>query len=128
MATATSTSTSAPPAAAISEAVKGARIIAFGHLGDGNIHFGIIQPDDVLPEDFLARSDEVHGIINHSALSFGGTVSAEHGLGALKAGAVLKYRGEVEEDLMLAIKRGLDPSGMMNPGKVLGADRRQLQE
>ena len=113
--------------AAISKAVKGARIIAFGHLGDGNIHFGIIQPDDVSAEDFLARSDEVHGIINHNALRFGGTVSAEHGLGALKAGAVLKYRGEVEQDLMHAIKHSLDPSGMMNPGKVLGPDRRQLQ-
>jgi FAD/FMN-containing dehydrogenase len=112
--------------AAIAEAVKGARIIAFGHLGDGNIHFGIIQPDNVSPEDFLARSDEVHGIINRSALRFGGTVSAEHGLGALKAGAVLKYRGEVEQDLMLAIKRSLDPSDMMNPGKVLGMSRPPL--
>jgi len=114
--------------AAISQAVKGARIIAFGHLGDGNIHFGIIQPADVLPKDFLARSDEIHGIINHNTLRFGGTVSAEHGLGTLKAGAVLKYRGEVEQDLMLAIKHSLDPSGMMNPGKVLEAGRRQLQE
>ncbi len=109
--------------AAIAEAVEGARIIAFGHLGDGNIHFGIIQPENVSTEAFLARSDEVHGIINRNALRFGGTVSAEHGLGALKAGAVLEYRGEVEQDLMLAIKHGLDPLGIMNPGKVLGAAR-----
>lgn len=109
--------------AAIGEAVAGARIIAFGHLGDGNIHFGILQPEDASPEDFLARSDEIHSIINSSALRFGGTISAEHGLGTVKAGAVLKYRGEVEEDLMLAIKRSLDPSGIMNPGKILGPGR-----
>ena len=102
----------------ISSAVRGARIIAFGHLGDGNIHFGIVQPLDVAAQAFLTRAHEVHGIINRVTRHFGGTVAAEHGLGVEKAGDVLRYRGQVEHDLMMAIKKTLDPDGMMNPGKV----------
>jgi FAD/FMN-containing dehydrogenase len=104
---------------AIARAVDGARIIAFGHLGDGNIHFGIIAPEAGPIEDFLARSNEIEEIICDHADRFGGSVAAEHGLGIMKTDAVLKYRGDVEHDLMLAIKHSLDPQGMMNPGKVL---------
>lgn len=108
---------------AIANAVDGARIIAFGHLGDGNIHFGVIEPEAASTEDFLARSNEIEEIICDHAHRFGGSVAAEHGLGAMKTNAVLKYRGDVEHDLMLAIKHSLDPQDMMNPGKLLRASR-----
>ena len=106
---------------AIAVSVPGARIIAFGHLGDGNIHFGILQPEGISAQVFLARAQDVHDIINGFTQQFGGTVAAEHGLGIVKAGEVQKYRGDVEQDLMLAVKHALDPSGMMNPGKIFAA-------
>ena len=105
----------------ITKAVDGARIVAFGHLGDGNIHLGIVAPERIPAEEFLARSEEIEGIICDQAHRFGGSVAAEHGLASMKTDAFLKYRGDIEQDLMLAIKHSLDPHNMMNPGKVLKA-------
>ena len=105
----------------ITKAVDGARIVAFGHLGDGNIHLGIVAPERIPAEEFLARSEEIEGIICDQAHRFGGAVAAEHGRASMKTDAFLKYRGDIEQDLMLAIKHSLDPHNMMNPGKVLKA-------
>lgn len=104
---------------AIGAVVSDCQIIIFGHLGDGNIHIGVVKPPTLASDAFLARSEEFQGIISANANRLHGSVAAEHGLGAMKTGAVLQYRGNVEYDLMLAVKHGLDPQGMMNPGKVL---------
>lgn len=116
---------SAVPAfmAACSEAVLAVvpqgRIIAFGHLGDGNIHFGLLQPLGSDAEEFLTRSAEIQSIVYAIALSMHGSMSAEHGLGFVKNEAVAHYRSPVEHDLMVVMKATLDPKSTLNPGKVL---------
>jgi FAD/FMN-containing dehydrogenase len=95
------------------------RVIAFGHLGDGNIHFGLLQPLGSDSEQFLSRSNEIQSIIHTMALSMNGSMSAEHGLGFVKNDAVAQYRSQVEHDLMLTMKAALDPKSTLNLGKVL---------
>jgi D-lactate dehydrogenase (cytochrome) len=106
---------------AASALVPGVRVVAFGHLGDGNVHFNLTQPVGGDAPAFLDRwaevSQEMHGI----ALELGGSFSAEHGIGALKAGELARWRGGPPLDVMRAIKQALDPLGIMNPGKLLAA-------
>jgi FAD/FMN-containing dehydrogenase len=97
----------------------GVRVVAFGHLGDGNIHFNLSQPQGADPGEFLARWDEITGVIHALAVELGGTFSAEHGIGSLKVGELRRWRGGVELELMRQIKNTLDPRGNMNPGKLL---------
>jgi FAD/FMN-containing dehydrogenase len=105
--------------AAVEQTSAGVRIVAFGHMGDGNIHFGIVQPLDVDGDAFHVREHEISGIVHDVAHRFNGTISAEHGLGRLKRDAIRGYRDEVEHDLMVAVKRALDPDNIMNPGKLI---------
>jgi FAD/FMN-containing dehydrogenase len=105
--------------AAVLEAVPGSRIVAFGHLGDGNIHFNPTQPPDMEPAEFLAQWERVSRLVHEIAVSLGGSISAEHGIGRLKRDELVRYKPAVEMDLMRAIKAALDPRGIMNPGKVL---------
>jgi len=95
------------------------RIVAFGHMGDGNVHYncGKSQPDDA--SRFFGESPEVNHIVYDVVNALGGSISAEHGLGALKVEEIKRYKDPLELDLMRAIKRTLDPDGIMNPGKVL---------
>jgi FAD/FMN-containing dehydrogenase len=96
------------------------RVVAFGHLGDGNIHFNLSQPEGADREAFLARWEEVAGQVHAVAMDLGGSFSAEHGIGTLKTGELRRWRGGVELDLMRTLKQALDPAGIMNPGKLLG--------
>lgn len=99
--------------------VPGARVVAFGHVGDGNIHFNLSQPPDMPPEDFLAERGAVARAVYDVVLRFGGSISAEHGVGVLKKDLLRCYRGDVDVDLMQAVKRALDPGNRLNPGKVV---------
>ncbi len=108
-------------ASAVSEKlVPGVRVVAFGHLGDGNIHFNLNQPVDMDRKVFLEQwervSEHVHAIVDE----LDGSFSAEHGIGLLKRADLVRYRGGVELDLMRQLKATLDPRGIMNPGKLLG--------
>ncbi|MFN6962005.1 MAG: FAD-binding oxidoreductase [Rhodocyclaceae bacterium] len=97
----------------------GLRIVCFGHLGDGNLHYNQSKP---LAQDnaaFITKTPAVNRIVHDLVHELGGSISAEHGLGQLKREEILRYKSEVEMDLMRAIKRALDPRGLMNPGKVL---------
>ena len=105
--------------AAVRREVADARIVAFGHLGDGNIHFNLQQPAGGDGESFLARRDVINRVIHDIAVSLGGSVSAEHGIGRLKREDMRHYKSEAELDLMRALKQALDPDGIMNPGKVI---------
>ena len=105
--------------AAVRREVADARIVAFGHLGDGNIHFNLQQPAGGDGESFLARRDVINRVIHDIAVSLGGSVSAEHGIGRLKREDMRRYKSEAELDLMRALKQALDPDGIMNPGKVI---------
>ncbi len=107
--------------AAVAEMYPGIRPLAFGHIGDGNIHYNLSQPVDGDPQEFLDRWDEITGRVADIALSMRGSFSAEHGIGKLKVHDLAARKSTVELGMMHAIKRALDPKGLMNPDKVLPA-------
>ena len=98
------------------------RLIAYGHLGDGNLHFNLNQAPGADRARFLAREAAVKRAVHDLVRDFGGSFSAEHGIGQLKVEELARYAPPVELDLMRAIKRALDPRGILNPGKVLGRE------
>jgi FAD/FMN-containing dehydrogenase len=104
---------------AVTEAMPGARLVAFGHLGDGNIHCNVSQPIGVDTQAFLARWDEINAIVHGLVVARKGSISAEHGIGQLKRDLLPKVKDKVAMEVMRAIKRTLDPKNILNPGKVL---------
>ena len=104
---------------AVLESAPGARVVAFGHVGDGNVHFNISQPVDSAANDFLARRDEIAAVVYDVVRDFDGSISAEHGVGVLKRDVLPHYRGELDVELMRTVKRALDPENLLNPGKVV---------
>jgi FAD/FMN-containing dehydrogenase len=105
--------------AALVSAYPGVRPVNFGHVGDGNLHYNIARPESFTEQAWLAETKAVQRIVHDSVARFGGSISAEHGLGQLKREEILRYKSDVEMNLMRAIKKTLDPLGIMNPGKVL---------
>jgi len=99
--------------------IPGVKVVAFGHLGDGNLHFNLNQPDHMARDEFLGYWDEITTAVHSLAAALGGSFSAEHGVGRLKLGELQRLRGGVELQLMRQIKATLDPHGIMNPGKLL---------
>ena len=99
--------------------VSGLRIVCFGHIGDGNLHYNQSRSDAQSNADFIAQTAAVNRIVHDLVHQLGGSISAEHGLGQLKREEVLRYKSGTEMDLMRAVKQALDPRGLMNPGKVL---------
>jgi len=99
--------------------IPGARLYTFGHLGDGNIHYNITQPDGADANIFLSRQSEINEEIHGLVVQFDGSVAAEHGVGRLKRELIAKTKTPVELNLMRTIKASLDPDNIMNPGKVL---------
>ena len=99
--------------------LPGVRVVPFGHLGDGNIHFNLAQPVDADAEAFLARSHDVMDAVGAVVRDLDGSFSAEHGVGRLKPYMMAEWRGGAELATMQRIKQALDPRGLMNPGKVL---------
>ncbi len=101
--------------------VPDGRLVAYGHVGDGNLHFNLSQAQDANPDEFRARTGIVMRAIHDLVYEFGGSFSAEHGIGRLKVAELERYGSPVELDLMHAIKQAFDPHGILNPGKVLRA-------
>jgi FAD/FMN-containing dehydrogenase len=99
--------------------VPGARICAFGHMGDGNIHYHISQPIGADKAQFIGRWREVNKIVHGLVLEYGGSISAEHGIGQLKRDELAEIRPAIEMDLMRRVKHAFDPAGIMNPDKVV---------
>jgi FAD/FMN-containing dehydrogenase len=95
------------------------RIVAFGHVGDGNIHYNCSKAERQEARQFFEEAPEVNHIVYEVVHALGGSISAEHGLGVLKRDEIKRYKSALELDLMRAIKRTLDPHALMNPGKVL---------
>ncbi|MGH6845887.1 MAG: FAD-binding oxidoreductase [Methylocella sp.] len=104
---------------AVNIAMPGARLVAFGHLGDGNIHCNVSQPIGADTQAFLARWDEINAIVHNIAIARKGSISAEHGIGQLKRDLLRQVKDKVAIEVMRAIKQTLDPAGILNPGKVL---------
>ena len=96
-----------------------ARICAFGHLGDGNIHYNISQPVGADKAVFIARWREVNSVVHAVVHAHGGSISAEHGVGQLKRDELIASRPAIETELMNRIKQAFDPAGIMNPGKMV---------
>jgi len=105
--------------AAVLAQVPAARVVAFGHVGDGNVHFNVSQPRDADAEGFLAQRATVARIVYDVVARFDGSFSAEHGVGVLKREALVRYRSAAEVRTMRALKQWLDPANILNPGKVL---------
>jgi FAD/FMN-containing dehydrogenase len=97
----------------------GVRIVCFGHLGDGNLHYNQSKAAAQDNAAFIAHTEGVNRVVHDLAHELGGSISAEHGLGQLKREEILRYKNPIEMDMMRAVKRALDPQGIMNPGKVL---------
>jgi FAD/FMN-containing dehydrogenase len=101
-------------------AIPGIRVVGFGHLGDGNIHFNLSQPlEGWETADYLDQWERINRIVHDIVDGLGGSISAEHGIGRLKKSDLRHYKSEVELDVMRAVKAALDPKGIMNPGKIL---------
>jgi FAD/FMN-containing dehydrogenase len=109
----------AEASAAVLAFMPEARIVAFGHLGDGNIHFNVSQPIGADKAAFLARWEEVNAIVHAVVARYRGSISAEHGIGRLKRALLRQTKDPVSLDVMRRIKAALDPNGVLNPGKVL---------
>jgi len=105
--------------AALLSLVPGAETLAFGHIGDGNVHYNLCPPPGADLVAFMAKTEAVGKIVFDIAAEMDGSFSAEHGIGQLRRQALLKYRSPLEVEMMRSLKRALDPKGLMNPGKVL---------
>ena len=105
--------------AAVAALIPGVRPLPFGHFGDGNIHYNITQPDGADMQDFLNRWQEVNAAVFAVVKKYGGSISAEHGIGVMKRDLLPTVKDPVALDLMRGLKRMLDPKNILNPGKVL---------
>jgi D-lactate dehydrogenase (cytochrome) len=103
----------------VTKLIPGARPVPFGHMGDGNIHYNVSQPAGADRAAFLARWDEVNALVHKIVAKFGGSISAEHGIGVMKRDLLPEVKDPVELDMMRALKCTFDPNNILNPGKVL---------
>ena len=105
--------------AALRDAQGDVRIINFGHLGDGNLHYNVLLPKDTAPDAVAATTARFNRIVHDLVAAANGSISAEHGVGQLRRDELRHYKSEVEFDLMMRIKQSLDPNQIMNPGKLV---------
>ena len=106
--------------ALLAQAIAGVRLVDFGHLGDGNLHYNVQAPEGGDAKAFLREQEErINTLVFDAVARHGGSISAEHGIGSLKAAKLPHYKSPVALRMMRAIKQALDPKGIMNPGRVL---------
>jgi len=105
--------------ALLQQRFPGVRMVTFGHLGDGNLHYNVSPPVGGSEAEFLALQPAINEAVYDAVHACGGSISAEHGIGQLKRAALPHYKSPVELQLMSSLKRALDPLGIMNPGKVI---------
>lgn len=101
------------------ELAPGARPVSFGHLGDGNLHFNFNSAQAGDDPAFLAKWEDIQNCVHDMVRDFGGSISAEHGIGAMKVAALPRYKSQAELDAMRAIKAAFDPKNILNPGKTV---------
>ncbi len=105
--------------AMVEKEMQGVRVFAFGHIGDGNVHFNLTQPEGMEKSAFLSHQTRFSRMVHDLVVEMEGSFSAEHGIGRLKRDELRRYRSEAELELMRKVKNALDPDNIMNPGKVL---------
>ena len=103
----------------VTKKIPGCRVCAFGHLGDGNIHFNITQPENMDKDSFLEKWDEINLLVHDVIQKLNGSFSAEHGIGLSKIKEMSKYKDQTSLNLMRTIKTAIDPLNLFNPGKVI---------
>jgi FAD/FMN-containing dehydrogenase len=102
--------------------IPGVRLVNFGHLGDGNLHYNVQAPEGQDAKAFLREQEaRVNTLVYEAVRGFGGSISAEHGVGSLKVEELEHHKSPVALNMMRAIKSALDPQGLLNPGRVLRA-------
>ncbi|HMS27067.1 MAG TPA: FAD-binding oxidoreductase [Burkholderiaceae bacterium] len=106
--------------AKLAQAFPGARLVNYGHLGDGNLHYNVQAPEGADQDAFLTQQEAgVNALVFEMVDQFEGSISAEHGIGSLKVDKLPQHKSPVALELMRTIKRALDPQNMMNPGRVV---------
>jgi FAD/FMN-containing dehydrogenase len=105
--------------AALQALLPGVRVVCFGHVGDGNLHYNQSKPAGMSDSDFLRHEDAIHDTVHEITARLQGSISAEHGIGRLKQAAFLQHKAPVALELMARIKRAIDPANTFNPGRVL---------
>ncbi len=105
--------------AALRRAYPGIRLVDFGHLGDGNLHYNVQCAEGADAKEFLRHEAEVNALVYDAVAAFSGSISAEHGIGSLKREHLAARKSPVALAMMQSIKRALDPEGVLNPGRVL---------
>jgi FAD/FMN-containing dehydrogenase len=105
--------------AAVTRACEGARVVAFGHMGDGNIHYDVLQPAGMTRAEFSGREQAVEQAVYDAIERFEGSISAEHGVGLARRDDIARRKSPAEMAMMRAVKAALDPMGIMNPGKLV---------
>jgi FAD/FMN-containing dehydrogenase len=105
--------------AVMNKMLPGCRPVPFGHVGDGNLHFNCQSPPDWSKPQFMHHAEAISSAIYDLVTSYGGSISAEHGIGRIKVDELTHYRSQIELDVMRSLKRALDPHNIMNPGKVI---------
>ena len=105
--------------ALLQQTAPGCRMVTFGHLGDGNLHYNVSPPPDIGDQAFIDQQAAINLVVHDSVHRCGGSISAEHGLGALKRDEIRRYKSAVEMQMMQTLKQAFDPLNLMNPGKVL---------
>ncbi|MEM8547442.1 MAG: FAD-linked oxidase C-terminal domain-containing protein, partial [Pseudomonadota bacterium] len=105
--------------AALHAHLPGVRIVCFGHVGDGNLHFNLSQPEGISADAYRAEAEALSDIVHAAVWRFGGTVSAEHGIGLAKRGLLERQVSPAALTLMRQLKLAWDPECLMNPGKIL---------
>ena len=108
-------------AEAVERVCPSARPVPFGHFGDGNVHYNVSQPPGMARADFIALWNTMSLAVHDVAVSLGGSISAEHGIGRLKVDELVRVKSPVEIEMMRRIKAALDPNGILNPGKLIAA-------
>lgn len=107
---------------AVQKEMPGIRPVPFGHIGDGNVHFNLSQPEGMDKDAYLTQWDRMAGIVHNIVRKMGGSISAEHGVGRMKRDEIAATKDPVEIDMMHTLKRAFDPAGILNPGKVVSAN------
>ncbi|MDO9216998.1 MAG: FAD-linked oxidase C-terminal domain-containing protein, partial [Lacisediminimonas sp.] len=105
--------------AALEQASPGIRMVVFGHLGDGNLHYNVAPAEGGSGPAFRALQPLFNGIVYAAITGVNGSISAEHGIGQLKRDKLALYKSPVELELMMRLKTAFDPDNLMNPGRVL---------
>ena len=104
---------------AVTGAIPNIRSIAFGHAGDGNLHYNIAPPPGMSVDELLGHREKIVRLVHDIAIKLNGSIAAEHGVGTQKASEIARYKSDTELAMFKTLKNALDPKGLMNPNRII---------